>query len=144
MKVLQVHNLQRNVKYHSAPRIISLANHLVEWVCQEHPLTAVRDGAFRLQKIKETGPAKKLLGLEVGGDKLAPEKQALKIGSDTVGEVVAGFRSATLGRNLGYAWVNAPYFKDGTSVTLEIEGAETLATVVEMPFYDPEGRRMRI
>jgi len=101
-------------------------------------------GRAALLKIKETGPAKKLLGLEVGGDKLAPEKQALVIGSDTVGEVVAGFRSATLGRNLGYAWVNAPHCKDGTSVTLEIEGAETPATVVEMPFYDPEGRRMRM
>jgi aminomethyltransferase len=101
-------------------------------------------GREALLKIKEQGPAKKLLGLEVGGDKLAPEKQALVIGSDSVGEVVAGFRSATLGRNLGYAWVNAPHCKDGTSVTLEIEGAETSATVVEMPFYDPEGRRMRM
>jgi len=66
------------------------------------------------------------------------------IGSDSVGEVVVGFRSATLGRNLGYAWVNAPHFKDGTSVSLEIDGTETSATVVEMPFYDPEGRRMRM
>jgi aminomethyltransferase len=101
-------------------------------------------GRDALLEIVESGPAKKLMGLEVGGDKLAPEGQALVIGSDTVGEVVAGFRSATLGRNLGYAWVNAPHFKDGTSVSLEIDGAETSATVVEMPFYDPEGRRMRM
>jgi aminomethyltransferase len=101
-------------------------------------------GRDALLKIKETGPAKKLMGLEVGGDKLAQEGQALKIGADTVGEIVAGFRSATLGRNLGYAWVNAPHFKDGTSVSLEIDGAETSATIVEMPFYDPEGRRMRM
>jgi len=101
-------------------------------------------GRDALLKIRDEGPAKKLLGLEVGGEKLAPEGQALVIGADPVGEVVAGFRSANLGKNLGYAWVNAPHFKDGTSVTLEIDGAETPATVVEMPFFDPEGRRMRI
>ncbi|HEY5658870.1 MAG TPA: glycine cleavage system aminomethyltransferase GcvT [Myxococcota bacterium] len=101
-------------------------------------------GRDALLKIRDKGPAKKLMGLEVGGDKLAPEKAALKIGKESVGEVVAGFRSATLKRNLGYAWVNAPHFKDGTSVTLEVGGAETPATVVEMPFYDPEGQRMRM
>jgi glycine cleavage system aminomethyltransferase T len=84
------------------------------------------------------------MGLEVGGDKLAPGEQALEIAGDRVGEVVAGFRSANLGRNLAYAWVDAPHFKDGTSVTLNVDGTETQATVVEMPFYDPEGRRMRL
>jgi aminomethyltransferase len=100
-------------------------------------------GRDALLKIRDRGPAKKLMGLEVGGDTLAPGEQALQIGGDRVGEVVAGFRSANLGRNLGYAWIDAPHFKDGTRVTLEIDGAEASATVVEMPFYDPEGRRMR-
>ena len=100
-------------------------------------------GRDALLKIREQGPAKKLMGLEVGGDKLAPGEQALLIGGDRVGSVVAGFRSANLGRNLGYAWVDGPHFKDGTSVTLEIDGTQTAATVVEMPFIDPEGRRMR-
>jgi len=101
-------------------------------------------GREALLKIKERGPAKKLMGLEVGGNKLAPEKQALKIGAKTVGHVVAGFRSANLGKNLGYAYVNAPHFTAGTRVILDIEGAEIPATVVEMPFYDPAGKRMRI
>jgi aminomethyltransferase len=101
-------------------------------------------GRDALLKIRDEGPAKKLMGLEIGGDKLAPGEQALLIGGDRVGKVVAGFHSAYLEKNLAYAWVNGPHFKDGTSVTLEIEGAETPATVVEMPFYDPEGRRMRV
>jgi aminomethyltransferase len=101
-------------------------------------------GRDALLKIREKGPAKMLMGLEVGGDNPAPEKQALLIGGERVGELVAGFRSANLGRNLAYAWVDGPHFKVGTSVRLEIEGAETPATVVEMPFYDPEGRRMRM
>ena len=90
------------------------------------------------------GPAKKLMGLEVDGSKLAPGNQPLKIGSEKVGHVVAGFHSHNLDRNLGYAYVNAPHFEDGTKVTLEIDGAETAATILDMPFLDPAGKRMRI
>ncbi len=101
-------------------------------------------GRDALLKIKERGPAKKLMGLEVSGDKLTPEGQALKIGAETVGETVAGFRSPNLGRNLAYAWVNAPHFEAGTNVSFEIEGEQASATVAEMPFIDPEGKRMRV
>ena len=37
-----------------AARIIDLANRLVEWVCDSHPLAEVRQRAFRLQFIQET------------------------------------------------------------------------------------------
>lgn len=101
-------------------------------------------GREALLKIRERGPAKKLMGLEVAGEKLAPAKAQLKIGSESVGHVVAGFHSPNLDRNLGYAYVNAPHFRDGTRVTLEIGGDETAATVIEMPFLDPAGERMRV
>ena len=39
-----------------APRILALANHLVEWTGQRHPLEPVRNLAFRLQHIQPTGP----------------------------------------------------------------------------------------
>lgn len=100
-------------------------------------------GRDALLKIRERGPAKKLMGLEVAGDDLAPAGQDLRIGSKSVGKVVAGFRSPNLGRNLGYAYVNAPHFEPGTRVTVEIGGKETAATVVDMPFLDPAGERMR-
>ncbi len=101
-------------------------------------------GREALLKIKERGPAKKLMGLEVGGDQLAPGNQPLEIGSERVGHVVAGFHSPSLDRNLGYAYVNAPHFEGGTKVTLRIGGTETPATVVDMPFLDPAGNRMRM
>jgi aminomethyltransferase len=101
-------------------------------------------GREALLKIKERGPAKKLIGLEVGGDKLAPGNQPLKIGSESVGHVVAGFHSPNLDQNLGYAYVNAPHFEHGTKAALEIDGSETSATIVDMPFLDPAGKRMRI
>jgi aminomethyltransferase len=101
-------------------------------------------GREALLKIKERGPAKKLVGLEIGGDKLAPGNQPLTIGSESIGHVVAGFHSPNLDQNLGYAYVNAPHFENGTKATLEIDGTEESATIVDMPFLDPAGKRMRI
>jgi len=40
----------------SAPRIIDLANHLVTWTCDEHPLAEIRRAAFRPQHIVPTTP----------------------------------------------------------------------------------------
>lgn len=39
-----------------APRILELANRLVEWTCQSHPLEQVRSEAFRPQRILPSGP----------------------------------------------------------------------------------------
>ena len=100
-------------------------------------------GRDALLKIKERGPVKKLMGLEVAGDDLAPAGQQLRIGSTSVGHVVAGFHSPNLRQNLGYAYVHAPHFDPGTQVALDMGGNETAATVVDMPFLDPAGERMR-
>lgn len=39
-----------------APRIMALANHLVEWACERHPLPEVRERAFRRQKMEPVPP----------------------------------------------------------------------------------------
>lgn len=40
----------------SSRRIIALANHLVSWACEEHPVPEVRERAFRPQSIRPTPP----------------------------------------------------------------------------------------
>jgi glycine cleavage system aminomethyltransferase T len=100
-------------------------------------------GRDALLKISGRGPVKKLMGLEVAGDHLAPAGQELRTGSRSVGHVVAGFRSPNLRRNLGYVYVHAPHFEPGTGVVLDMGGNETVARVVDMPSLDPAGERMR-
>ena len=39
-----------------APRIMALANHLMEWVCEHHPLPEVRERAFRRQAMEPAPP----------------------------------------------------------------------------------------
>ncbi|HEY6483980.1 MAG TPA: aminomethyltransferase family protein [Steroidobacteraceae bacterium] len=100
-------------------------------------------GREALLGIKARGPAKKLKGLEVGGDRAATGGQPLACAGQTVGRIVAGFHSPTLKRNLAYAYLDAPHFENGTQVSLEINGVPQKALVVEMPFFDPDGTRMR-
>jgi len=100
-------------------------------------------GREALLKIREAGPARKLMGLEVEGTRVAAGKEALLLGDRQVGKVVAGFHSPNLDRNLGYAYLDAPHFEPGTQVRLTLDGEETSAIVAEMPFLDPQGTRMR-
>ncbi len=100
-------------------------------------------GREALLKIRDRGVARKLMGLEVAGDNVAAEQQPLKADGKTIGSVVVGFFAPYVGKNLAYAYLDSEYAKAGNQVSLEIEGADTNARVVEMPFYDPEGKRMR-
>ena len=115
--------------------------------CGLWPLIRYDSGDFigreALTKVKEQGPAKKMMGLEVSGDKPAAAEQPLMLNGEAVGKVMIGFRSGTLQRNLAYAWLNAPHFQPGTKVALDVDGVRQTATVAEMPFYDPQGARMR-
>jgi len=51
-----VQAIEMAVSGRCAPRILGLANGLVEWTCRRHPLEAVRRLAFRPQKIQPAGP----------------------------------------------------------------------------------------
>ena len=51
-----VRTLEMAISGRSAARIMDLANHLVEWICDRHPLYTVREQAFRRQAITPTEP----------------------------------------------------------------------------------------
>lgn len=115
--------------------------------CRVHTFIRYDCGDFlgrdALLKIKERGPAKLLVGIDVEGDAVVRGDAEIRIGKKRVGHVVAGFRSPSLDRNLGYAYVDAPHFKAGTAASVNIDGTATKTTVVDMPFLDPAGARMR-
>ncbi len=52
----EVDTMEMAVSGRSARRIMDLANHLVEWTCDHHPLIAVAQQAFRRQRIRATDP----------------------------------------------------------------------------------------
>ena len=55
-----------------------------------------------------------------------------------VGHVTDAIYSPRLERNIGYAWVPTELAATGTRLDVESEWGSRTATVVPMPFIDPE------
>ena len=89
-------------------------------------------GRDALKRIKDSPLQKKLVGIEVAGAKVEMNMKRLPV--KTGGHVTSVIYSPRLKKNIGYALVPAEYSAPGTR--LEVEGRA--ATVVRMPFIDPE------
>jgi glycine cleavage system aminomethyltransferase T len=93
-----------------------------------------------LRKIREKGVSRTINGVEIDGDPfpaLNYVKWPVVDGGATIGAVTSAIHSPRLGVNIGYAWLPAGRSALGTTVTVETEWGTRTATVVEMPFVDP-------
>jgi aminomethyltransferase len=100
---------------------------------------------------RERGPRRRLVGLDIAGNK--PAHNALlysdESGKRQIGSVTSAAWSPTCKRNIALAMVDAPYFQMGKTVWAEIylnrelvwERRMSRAEVVERPFYAPSRRR---
>ncbi|HYN69911.1 MAG TPA: glycine cleavage T C-terminal barrel domain-containing protein [Candidatus Eisenbacteria bacterium] len=59
---------------------------------------------------------------------------------ESVGKVTSAIWSPRLRRNIGYCWVPVDLAAEGTALRVETEWGSRTATVVPMPFVDPEKR----
>jgi glycine cleavage system aminomethyltransferase T len=57
-----------------------------------------------------------------------------------VGLVTSAIYSPRLERNIGFCWLPAEHTAEGTGLQVETEWGTRTATVVPMPFVDPEKR----
>ncbi len=98
-------------------------------------------GREALRAIKAAGARRRLVGIEIAGEPLGLNMTKWPVQADggTVGQVTSAVFSPRLGRNIGYALVPAAHSALGTSLTVELPGAEQRrATVVAKPFVDPK------
>ena len=103
------------------------------------------DGAFEFQgkaalrRIRAEGVKRRLVGVEIGGDKLGMNftKWPVHAGDGRVGEVTTALWSPRLEKNIGYAWLPTELAGLGSSVQVTTPDGERAATVVPMPFLDP-------
>jgi aminomethyltransferase len=108
-------------------------------------------GRRALLKEQQRGARRRLVGLDIAGNK--PAHNALlytdNSGRREIGHVSSAIWSPTCKRNIALAMVDAPYFKNGSTVWAEIylsrelvwERRMSRAQVVERPFFAPERRR---
>ena len=94
-------------------------------------------GRAALERMRATPLGRKLVGLAFAD--AVPRGTPLSVAGRIVGRVTSSARSPVLGRHIGLGWVRA--VDGGFPDTLDASGVRT--TVVERPFYDPEGARLR-
>lgn len=97
-------------------------------------------GRGALQRIKQQGVTRKLVGIEIAGAPIEfnTSKWPVSAGGKTVGRVTSAIWSPRLKKNLGYAMLPAALSKPGSEVQVEVPGAGARAgKVVVKPFVDP-------
>jgi glycine cleavage system aminomethyltransferase T len=97
-------------------------------------------GKSALRRIAEHGVARKVVGVEIGGDPIIGyHEDYLPVHDDgaQIGQVSSAFYSPRLGRNIGFALVPIRYADLGSKFTVVSERGRDDAVVVEKPFIDP-------
>ncbi len=102
-------------------------------------------GKEALQQIKQQGVARKLIGVEIGGQRLGSYNDGSMIDffpvfskGRQVGKVTSACYSPRLDKNIGYAMVPIEHTELGTELEIETPSERTSAAVVRRPFIDPE------
>jgi hypothetical protein len=99
------------------------------------------DRSRRVMVIKAEGVKRKLVGIEIDGDRIGfnTTKWPVTVQGEPVGRVTSAIWSPRLRKNIGYAMVPMAHASLGTALSVEIPAVgERRATVVPKPFVDPK------
>jgi len=92
-------------------------------------------GVEALRVIQERGPARKLIGLELEGKRIARQGTPIRSGEKIIGEVTSGTLSPTLGKSIAMAFVDSNFTAEGSGLQADLKGTLNSARVVKLPFY---------
>jgi glycine cleavage system aminomethyltransferase T len=102
-------------------------------------------GKDALARVKREGPKRKLVGVEIGGERLGAYNDGSMIDffpvnkdGGRIGEVTSACFSPRLEKNIGFAMVPIELAELGTELEVERPDGTTSAVVVEKPFIDPQ------
>lgn len=101
-------------------------------------------GKESLQKLLRRGPRSRIVGYTLLKGGKPPEEgcQVVDKGAPK-GRVTSSRFSPTLGQNIGLAWLPASRAAPGERFQIRVKGADLPAIVTPLPFYDPEGQRLK-
>jgi len=97
-------------------------------------------GKEALKRIRAAGVKRKLVGVELHGEPVEFNMTRWPVRQDraTIGAVTSAVYSPRLKKNIGYAMLPIAYAGLGTQLTVATPLGEAPATVVPMPFVDPQ------
>jgi glycine cleavage system aminomethyltransferase T len=95
-------------------------------------------GKQALQKIKDDGIKRKLVGLEIHSEPLArlAERWPVSLNGHQTGEITSAVYSPDLNKNIAFAMVDIKGPEIGDSVIVDMGEGDTDATVCKQPFID--------
>lgn len=92
-------------------------------------------GRAALEKQKEEGPKRKLIGFEVTDRGIARDDQEILIDGRRVGKVTSGSPAPFLKKNIGMGYVPAELANAGQAIQIDVRGKLLNAQIVPLPFY---------
>jgi len=114
---------------------------------ERHKTEAKTIGAFALKETEEQQGRLKLVGFKMNDAAVIPKEGSLIVADGICGYVCSARYSECLDASIGMALVESALTKPGTPLKIFEDGMgdhRYQATVVTRPFYDPEGKRMKI
>ena len=101
-------------------------------------------GREPLLRSKARGARSRLVGFHMlDRFRVAPEGCQVVDRGRPVGRLTSTRFSPTLGRSLGLAWVPAAKAAAGEHFLIRWNDSDVPAVVVSLPFYDPDGKRLK-
>jgi len=92
-------------------------------------------GRERLEREKQQGPARKLVGFEMTERGIPRQGYALLADDRPIGSVTSGLQSPTLGIAIGMGFVAPEFAAADTALVVDVRGRGVGAKVVRRPFY---------
>ena len=98
-------------------------------------------GQDALEKIRETGPSKRLVCFEVLGDITPKTGMSVKTTSDEVGRVTSGAYGHYIKKQIGLAYIQSSALQEDLFISTDDQ--EFKISINLRPFYDPEGVKVK-
>jgi len=130
-----IFNWGADMTYENNPVEMGL-DRLVDWDLPDEASISMR----ALRQIRGRSVERRINGVEMDGEPfpgLNDVKWPIVEGGRPIGQVTSAIYSPRLERNIGFAWLPAERSKLGSTIQVESEWGPRTATVVEMPFIDP-------
>jgi aminomethyltransferase len=112
---------------------ITLLEANLGWICKLNKGDFI--GREALQKQKEEGVKRKLVGFEVTDRGIARDGQEVVMDGLPVGRVTSGSPAPFLKKNIGMAYVPADLANEGRTIEIDVRGRLVGAKIVPLPFY---------
>lgn len=100
-------------------------------------------GRQALLKVRDKGLDEQWVGLILDGDRPAATDARVLADREDAGIVTYSDHGYSLGKVLATAHLRLPFTAIGTELSIDIDGKPTRAVVAPIPFFDPEGARLR-